>query len=482
MNGQRIRQEWNHSSPWAQLDPLTQNIPIDEADKDLRPPPPRVPEVFDIFIGIASYRDGPRCGFTLFTIFTRAKHPHRIKIGLVDQTQDDDAICVDEYCKLVEEAGWTECKYKDQIRVDARDSKTSKGPTVARWQQQQLIRDEEFCLEIDAHSQFLPDWDVAIVDEWKRTENEMAVLTTYPLDYQFIGHGLARSDYVASHLCYYLKRRKVTEIPIIAGMLLVEGSEFPQMAPLWGGCLSFSKCHAERRAQNDKHMNWVFWGEEYLRSMQLWTRGYDLYSPSRHGHVVFHNWSDDKGMKKRFWDNVTQVMTQEQHDKEEQLAYNRLRMVLKLPLKDNVGVDADEIDMYHSGHVRSVDQFLTFSGISKLDPTLDRPRCEQLHWVPYDVPEIIEELLPGWTMRPYPDPTVQPHNMTLQDEPVEALQPGVAQLALPAIELHDPQQPLTALSLVPLALVWLALVAVWLFHRQTRHRSSRTKMKELGPI
>ncbi|KAF0705062.1 hypothetical protein As57867_007131, partial [Aphanomyces stellatus] len=153
---QRLYVESDGAFSWVDLTPASQNIPLSEGDKPLRPPPPRVPDVFDIFIGIASYRDGPRCGFTLFTIFTRAKHPHRIKIGLVDQTQDDDAICVDEYCKLVEEAGWTECKYKDQIRVDARDSKTSKGPTVARWQQQQLIRDEEFCLEIDAHSQFLP--------------------------------------------------------------------------------------------------------------------------------------------------------------------------------------------------------------------------------------------------------------------------------------------------------------------------------------
>ncbi|KAF0748294.1 hypothetical protein AaE_007389, partial [Aphanomyces astaci] len=362
---QRIRQDWNKSVPWAYLDPVHQNIPLATRDAHLRPPPPRISKGHDIFIGISNYRDIRRCGFTLFTAFSRAKHPERVTIGVVDQTQDDDTTCLEEYCKLAEASVWKECKFKSQVRIDARDSRTSKGPTLARWQQQQLIENEEFCLNIDAHNQFLPNWDAEIVDEWLRTENEMAVLTTYPMGYDFMGPDLTHQSHYSSHLCRYLDRDSAFNVPIIRGMILIDNSEAPQMSTLWGGGLSFSKCHAERRAPYDKHMNWVFWGEEYLRSMQLWTRGYDFYSPSRHGHVVFHNWSNDKGRMKRFWDNVTQVMTKEQHDKEEQLAYNRLRMVLTLPFDGPV--DAHEIDKYHGGKVRSIEQFLQFSGISNVD-------------------------------------------------------------------------------------------------------------------
>ncbi|KAF0717688.1 Aste57867_2158 [Aphanomyces stellatus] len=448
---QRIYQGWNESVPWAYLEPLTQNIPLHERDKHLRPPPPRIPDMYDIFIGISSFRDGPRCGFSLFTAFSRATYPERVHIGIVDQTQDDDAICVDEYCKLTVEAGWTECKFKDQIRVDAHDSKTSKGPTVARWQQQQLIQDEEFCLQIDAHSQFLQDWDVLMVDEWKRTENEMAVLTTYPMHYDSIGPNMTRNEHIASHLCHYNARKTASEIPIISGKEVMHDSELPQMAPLWGGCLSFSKCHAERRAQNDKHMNWVFWGEEYLRSMQLWTRGYDLYSPSRHGHVVFHNWSDDKGMKKRFSDNVTQMVTQEQHDKEVELAFNRLRLVLGLPFYGDV--DALEIATYHGGHVRSVEQFLAFSGISNVDPTLDRARCEQLHWVPFAIPEIVEALLPGWTMRPPSNDDFSGASRLGLDESL-LLQTHNASFA------HESHLAIVVVAMVSLGLVWLVYNSV----------------------
>ncbi|CAK4298718.1 unnamed protein product, partial [Aphanomyces euteiches] len=205
-----------------------------------------------------------------------------------------------EYCKLAKASEWKKCKYKKNIRIDKHNSIQSKGPTVARWYQQQLIKDEEFCLAIDAHSQFLPDWDTKIVEEWLRTENEMAVLTSYPLDYKFMGPDLTIPERYSSHLCNYLPRRNIQKVPVIRGMMLIDDSEAPQMSTLWGGCLSFSKCHAERRAGNDKHTNWLFWGEEYLCSMLLWTRGYDLYSPSRHGHVVFHNWSNDQGpLKKR---------------------------------------------------------------------------------------------------------------------------------------------------------------------------------------
>ncbi|ETV97389.1 hypothetical protein H310_09723 [Aphanomyces invadans] len=237
-----------------------------------------------------------------------------------------------------------------------------------------------------------------------------------------------------------------------------------------GGCLFFNKCHADRRAPNDKHMNWVFWGEEYLRSMQLWTRGYDLYSPSKYGHVVFHNWSDDKGMKKQFWDNVTQ------------LAYNQFRMVLTLPFKGPV--DAEEIDKYHGGKVRSVQQFLKFSGISNTNPALDEFRCEQLHWVPYAVPEIIEAFLPDYTMRPIPVPnetnrtTGVDGTLGHQEDIVVQRLHQLEALKVPSTDqlqhLREIRHEIASLNqphedLWPLAFVWLGVISVWLVYKNRRN-------------
>jgi hypothetical protein len=211
---------------WEILDPSSQNIP--ETQSEFRPPPPRVPAFYDIFVGISNYRDSYRCGFALYTAFSRAKYPERVYFGIVDQTNNNrndtgtvinplpDTGCLVEYCKRAE-AIWGSCKYKDQVRVHAQDAANAVGPTVARWHQQQLIRQEEFCLAIDVHSKFLADWDVILVEEWKRTNNEMAVLTTYPMGYDWGGPNETVPTELSSWLSGILPRKHIWDTPIISG-------------------------------------------------------------------------------------------------------------------------------------------------------------------------------------------------------------------------------------------------------------------------
>ncbi|CAK4659225.1 unnamed protein product [Aphanomyces euteiches] len=378
---------------YHELDPLSQNIPLLDSQKHLRPPPPRIPTTYDIFIGVSAYRDGVRCGFTLFTAFSRATNPKRVYIGVVDQTMPDDPKCLDEYCKLAN-AHWKECRYKDQVKIDARHALESMGPNIARYYQQQLVGDQEFCLQVDAHSQLLQDWDTILVKEWARTENEMAVLTNYPLSFRDLSDDGTYTQTDGSHLCDLMERHKVDDIPYMTGIKRIHNSEHPQMSTFFGACLSFSKCHAEKRAPVDKHMKWLFFGEEYLRSYVLWTNGYDLYSPSRHGGVVFHNWTA-KAYELLYWKDVPKDR-EERKWKEEAMSHNRLRAILKLPFHGEV--DTTDINVYDQGTVRSTQQFLNFSGVSQVDAKLDEERCMQLHWVPYARPEIIERLLPGWSM------------------------------------------------------------------------------------
>ena len=37
-------------------------------------------------------------------------------------------------------------------------------------------------MQVDAHCVFVNGWDVGIIDQWRRTTNEMAVLSTYLTD------------------------------------------------------------------------------------------------------------------------------------------------------------------------------------------------------------------------------------------------------------------------------------------------------------
>ena len=74
------------------------------------------------------------------------------------------------------------CLYKEQIKVFHMDYTESKGPIIARANQQTLIGDEEFCLQVDAHTKFGSAWDVKLIKQWQDTGNDNGILTTYVWD------------------------------------------------------------------------------------------------------------------------------------------------------------------------------------------------------------------------------------------------------------------------------------------------------------
>lgn len=43
-------------------------------------------------------------------------------------------------------------------------------------------RGEAFVLQIDAHTHFVQGWDDDLIEQWRATKNEYAVITAYPTD------------------------------------------------------------------------------------------------------------------------------------------------------------------------------------------------------------------------------------------------------------------------------------------------------------
>ncbi|EQC42741.1 hypothetical protein SDRG_00464 [Saprolegnia diclina VS20] len=392
--------------------PETQNIPLDSAHAALRPPPPRVSATPDIFVGLSTFRDGHRCGYTLFTGYKRAVHPDRLYFGVVDQVNPGDLRCLDEYCKMAN-TEWPEeeCKYKAQIKIDERLADDSRGPTYARHHQQKLIGDQEFCLQLDAHSVFTNGWDPSLIDEWKSVGNEMAILSTYlhhVHDGYVLSDGTNNPPDQLPHLCTTMRGGNGCVRNVGASMM--QRPEMPQMQALWGAGLSFGKCHAEKRVLIDSHTLWMFDGEEFLRASHLWTYGYDMYSPSTGGTVVYHNYTS---VPARF--EHVQV-DQARKAKEEKMGVNRFKLMVGQPFKGLV--DTEEWDKYAFGTVRPFKAFLNFSGITFEEGKSDEHSCKQLHWVPYANPAEIEALLPGWHLRP--KKTHAP-TTTTESPPVEVL-------------------------------------------------------------
>ncbi|CAN0069630.1 unnamed protein product, partial [Discosporangium mesarthrocarpum] len=130
-----------------------------------------------IWAGIASYRD-PRCGKTLFNMFSKATHPQRVFAGVVQQNLESDLGCMESYCDLMEQRDLKPgeerigCPHKENIRILVVDASEAQGPCWGRHLQSYLLADEEFCMQTDSHVDYLDGWDVHMLEEWGAARNE----------------------------------------------------------------------------------------------------------------------------------------------------------------------------------------------------------------------------------------------------------------------------------------------------------------------
>lgn len=134
-----------------------------------------------IFYSISSYRD-ELCPRTLFNAYTKATHPGRVHIGVVQQNLEGDIDCLERYCEMMMEARnltRDQCPFENQITMNRQRAEDAKGPTWARAIGSTMLRDEEFCMQTDSHMDFVRNWDKNLLAAWAMTENEYAVLSTY---------------------------------------------------------------------------------------------------------------------------------------------------------------------------------------------------------------------------------------------------------------------------------------------------------------
>ena len=130
------------------------------------------------------------CPITIYNLYTKALYPNRITLGVVQQNLDDDIDCLENYCKLLKENKFQfdrlallsndkECPFRNQITMDRVSANEAKGPTWARARGSLMLKDEEFCMQIDSHMDFVNEWDIKMMNMWALTNNEYGILSTY---------------------------------------------------------------------------------------------------------------------------------------------------------------------------------------------------------------------------------------------------------------------------------------------------------------
>ena len=73
-----------------------------------------------------------------------------------------------------------ECPRSHQIRQVSFHNINARGPMYARSMARKVLANEEFCLQLDAHSGLAPHWDTLLQNQWEQVDNEFGVISTVP--------------------------------------------------------------------------------------------------------------------------------------------------------------------------------------------------------------------------------------------------------------------------------------------------------------
>jgi hypothetical protein len=135
----------------------------------------------------------------------------------------------------------------------------------------------------------------------------------------------------------------------------VENLKKPLLAHTWSPALSFAKCHLEESVPYDGLAPYVAGAEAFSRYARLWTRGYDVYTPTRN--IIYHNYNpnpDGHGVME--WDKPHKRWIKNK-------SLNRIRSYLEIPNEAEPGLKLDNLGVYGLGKRRSLKQLNEFVGI-----------------------------------------------------------------------------------------------------------------------
>lgn len=360
-------------------------------------PPPSgepLPGAGRIFAQVSHLRDSERCGRTLFSLFSKAAQPELLTVGLMEQNDKDDKTCVEhfgELCVEDQDDGVYHCPYMEQIRLVSLFATAGHGSIYARSLLRKVLGDEEFCLQLDSHSDVIPGWDDVLLTQWTTVGNENAILSADPppagdlldanatrapappvalaCDLEWTAEGLPANGLARSE---------------------VRGAARPWPANGWSPRFSFHKCHAEMAAPYDPFLRGTQAPEGFGRYARWFTRGYDVYVPSEHAvsHMYFGN-----PQKYRYT-----VLHREE-------AIRRVKTMLQIYPGGDAGEDAQaNMGIYGLGRRRTLDQLIDYTGFDVRRQMIVTDKCAARSWVPYDPKISPLEPMYGRPSDPDPEP------------------------------------------------------------------------------
>ena len=295
-----------------------------------------------IFISIASYRD-PELQWTIKSAIENANNPDNLYFGVVHQGVDSELFDINSI------------KNMSLIKMHPKEAK---GAGYARAKAMELYTGQEYFLQIDSHTRFAPGWDLICIDQLNRAKNisghSRVLLSYFPAPYEPERNGgmfLVKNNpkiksYPTRQKILLNKRKQWTAERFEFESKLKENPELSQT--VLGGFM-FSDGSIVNEVPYDPEIS--FFGEEICFAMRSWTRGWDIYSPSKN--IVYHFYS--RGGYSKIWKdrNLRGISWKEI----EEISYSKQKRVLC----------GEEEGVFGAGNIRTLAEYEIFTNTNFKD-------------------------------------------------------------------------------------------------------------------
>jgi len=300
-----------------------------------------------IFISIASYQD-PLLVSTIFGAYNNATNKDELIFSICDQS--DNPVNIEDLT------------FEKQVRYEHVDPVFSKGPCWARHRAQSFYQGEDYFLQIDSHTQFLPNWDVLFEEALLKIEAEQIndsyfakpIITSYPRSFKVLDFdkGLFELNTGDKHtqVITYRKDSLFSRGSFSRQIgIPTKYTDITHAYLMAAGCI-FTRGRFVEDIPYDP--NYYFYGEELSMALRAFTHGFSFF------HIpdvpLFHLYTDVSNIpRKLHWDP--------EDDKNRAIKWNELEKK-SLDRLDDLFAENIEGSM-GLGSERSLDDYAMISGI-----------------------------------------------------------------------------------------------------------------------
>ena len=305
-----------------------------------------------IFISIASYCD-ELLFYTMNDCITKAKNPQNLRFAVVDQNEESQKEKIDAL------------EFSSQIRYVYINKLDTLGVSWARNIAFTLWDNEEYLFQIDSHMVFEENWDESLLNQYNNLLkiSQKPILSTYPYDFQFNENNEPIFKKPTGAYILELRPHPDTILEENNAVLRFRAEHTKSSEPVRGchmaGGFIFTSGTFIEEVPYDPFL--YFHGEEQSLSVRSFTKGWDIYHPT--WIPLYHNYKKaNVSHTTHHWHPNTANKRALDSTYLRQRATQRInRLFYEDGMKNSV---------YGLGSVRTLDEYIEFSGINYKNRTI----------------------------------------------------------------------------------------------------------------